>query len=106
MQALAITAYADGLDIVFKTANNNTGPCTINAEVGSVNVVDPVSSLQAGPPMKSNQAASSWPKTLDESLRWLSKRRLGIRRSAHGPQYVIYAPIGTVCWLRSRSDRG
>ncbi|APR40491.1 hypothetical protein BTO02_33655 (plasmid) [Paraburkholderia sp. SOS3] len=44
----AITSYTDGQEIVFKAANNNTGPCTINAGGGSVPLVGAAGALQGG----------------------------------------------------------
>jgi hypothetical protein len=43
-----ITAYTDGQEITFKAANNNTGPCTINAGPGSVALVGVAGALQGG----------------------------------------------------------
>jgi hypothetical protein len=62
----AITAYTDGQEITFKAANNNTGPCTINAGPGSVNLVGAAGALQGGEIVAGSQYTAIYSASLGE----------------------------------------
>jgi len=62
----ALTAYTDGQEITFKAANNNTGPCTINAGGGSVNLVGVAGALQGGEIVAGSQYTALYSASLGE----------------------------------------
>jgi len=62
----AITAYTDGQEITFKAANNNTGPCTINAGPGSINLVGAAGALQGAEIVAGSQYTAIYSASLGE----------------------------------------
>lgn len=62
----AITTYTDGQEIAFKAANTNTGPCTVNAGGGSVNLVGAAGALQGNEIVASKQYTALYSSSLNE----------------------------------------
>jgi hypothetical protein len=62
----AITTYTDGQEVTFKAANSNTGPCTINAGGGSVNLVGAAGALQGGEIIAGSQYTAIYSASLGE----------------------------------------
>lgn len=61
-----VTSYTDGQEITFKAANNNTGPCTINAGGGSVNLIGAIGALQGGEIIAGKQYTALYSASLGE----------------------------------------
>jgi hypothetical protein len=61
-----LTAYTDGQEITFKAANTNTGPCTINAGPGSINLVGVAGALQGGEIIAGSQYTALYSASLGE----------------------------------------
>jgi hypothetical protein len=62
----AITTYTDGQEIAFKAANTNTGPCTINAGGGSVNLIGAAGALQGNEIVAGKQYTALYSSSLNE----------------------------------------
>ncbi len=74
----AITAYTDGQEITFKAANNNNGPCTINAGPGSVNFVGAAGAFQGGEIIAGRQYTGIYSASLNEVV--LSSQTAGAQQ--------------------------
>jgi uncharacterized protein (DUF2345 family) len=61
-----IQSYQDRQEITFTVANSNTGPCTINAGGGSVNLVGVAGALQGGELIAGKQYTALYSASLNE----------------------------------------